>query len=174
VALSALPVFSRVEAATVSATETTIWELQARVAVARLERDLRLATTLGAPFARDTPLLHAASSQIVLVTRDMQSDAPVLVEWEIVGRSLMRRWGNCPEVVPTTFPHSLYRDSKTMLERVASGRSGFRFVTVVGDNESSLEPQHLGLVERVVVTVSEVTFDHELPGLLERNARLGR
>ncbi len=174
VALAALPVWSRVEGAALVAAENSIWGLQARVAVARLERDLRLATTVGAPFARDTPLLQAASTQVVLLTRDVGSDRLVLVEWELSGDNLMRRWGDCPQVEPTAFPHSLYRDSKTMLERVAAGRSGFRFVTVVGEVVNSWEPQDLGLVEWVGLTLGEAGSAHDVPGFLETQARLGR
>ena len=68
--------------------------------------------------------MQAGPFQLVLLERT-EEGVPILVEWEIVGRALMRRWGPCPTTAPTTFVHSLYLDHKTMLERVDPARSRF-------------------------------------------------
>ncbi|MBC7294520.1 MAG: hypothetical protein H5T84_10565 [Thermoleophilia bacterium] len=95
--------------------------LQAKVAAARFERDLRLASTQGCPFPVGGPLLAATPSQVVLLTRSQPGGQLELVEWEVVGQSLMRRRGPCPVEKPMVFPHSLYTDNKTMLEGVEPG-----------------------------------------------------
>jgi hypothetical protein len=104
---------------------------QSRVAVARLERDLRLGTAQGCPFAVAGPVLEAKAAQVVLLTRSGETGALALVEWEVVGGSLMRRRGSCPLVRPVSVPHSLFTDNKTMLEGLNSGACFHYFVSGV-------------------------------------------
>ena len=95
--------------------------IQSRVAIARLERDVRLASALGCAFVAETALLDAEAGQFVLLTRTVESGPPSLVEWEVVGSSLMRRKGPIPQTRPGAFSHSLYSDNKTMLEGLNPG-----------------------------------------------------
>ena len=101
-------------------TDSTIWFLQARVAIARFERDLRLAGAAGCRFPVAGPVLEASASQVVLLERDAEGMPPIVVEWEIVNGALMRRWRPCPQAEPDIFAHSAYSDNKTMLDGVSS------------------------------------------------------
>lgn len=126
-ALAVAPLWTSFQALGARETDQTIWALQGRVAAARLERDLRAATAEGCPFPVGGPVLQATTSQVVLLVRKAESPVPILVEWELVGNSLMRRWGPCPPERPLTYPHLLYTDSKTMLEGVRSATSAFGY-----------------------------------------------
>ncbi len=97
--------------------------VQSRVAVARLERDLRLSSAVGCRFATVGPILEASVSQVVFLEPCVAGPEPLLVEWEVSGGALMRRWGACPAVRPSAFGHSLYLDHKTMLEQLDVGGS---------------------------------------------------
>ncbi|OFW60568.1 MAG: hypothetical protein A2133_11950 [Actinobacteria bacterium RBG_16_64_13] len=105
------------------AADRTVGAVQGRVAVSRLERDLRLASAGGCPFAAAGPVLEASASQVVFLRRAATGSKPILVEWEVVGGSLMRRWGPCPDETPSTYPHSNFSDNKTMLENLGNGSS---------------------------------------------------
>ena len=133
-------------------TDQTIWFVQTRVAIARFERDLRQAGAARCPFAASSSILEATASQLVLLERTADGSPPVLVEWEIVKGSLMRRWGRCPERMPNVFSHSGYLDSKTMLEGV---RAGSRFAYHVGDREleSPVDPSELDSVDAVALVL---------------------
>ena len=74
--------------------------LQGRVAGARLERDLRTVTAEGCPFETGGPILQATPQQLVFLGRGTDADELRIVEWEIVGSRLMRRWGPCPSSRP--------------------------------------------------------------------------
>jgi hypothetical protein len=101
--------------------DRTVRLLQARVAVARFEHDLRLASAAVCPFLLSAPILEASPSQVVFLERPTAGAALILVEWEIVNGTLMRRRGTCPVARPVVFPHSLFVDHKTMLEGVKPG-----------------------------------------------------
>jgi hypothetical protein len=116
--------------------DETVWALQGRVAAARFERDLRLSGLGTCPFATAATVLQATAAQVVLLVTTSGSAAPLLVEWELVNDSLMRRWGTCPSMCPSTFGHSLYSDNKTMLENVDMSRS--RLSYQVGGNAAGL------------------------------------
>jgi Tfp pilus assembly protein PilW len=118
-AVAVAPLWLSLQKAGASESDQTVRLLQARVAVARFERDLRLAGAYGCPFRITAPILEASASQVVLLVRSADGAVPTLVEWEIVNGALMRRWGACPPTRPKTFAHSLFVDSKTMLEGVA-------------------------------------------------------
>ncbi len=120
-ALALAPVWSSWERTGDGEVERTIWFAQSRVAVARFERDVRLANAAECPFVAATAILEASPSQIVLVARGEKGERARLVEWEIAKGSLMRRWGMCPQQRPVAFTHSYYVDSKTMLANVLAG-----------------------------------------------------
>lgn len=99
--------------------DRTVRVEQARVAAARLEKDLRTGTAVGCPFVVSCPILQATPKQIVFLGTREGVEGLTLFEWEVAGSSLMRRWGPCPSSCPESFPHSLYADNKTMLEGLA-------------------------------------------------------
>lgn len=149
------PLWVTLEGAGASEADRTVQSLQGRVAVARFERDLRLASAAGCPFAVATPILEASTSQIVFLTRTTEESpgedgAPLLVEWEIAAGVLMRRWGSCPASRPLEYRHSLYLDHKTMLEDVGAG-SSFAYVV---DGEMTAGPisgEDLGAIGAVIL-----------------------
>ncbi len=124
-ALACAPLWISVQRVGVSAADRVIWSAQARVAAARLERDLRLAGVgldvgSGDTVALGGPLIFAASHQLVVVTRSPADGSAQLVEWEIAGGNVMRRrgpWQTSALASPTD--HSHYVDHKTMLENVS-------------------------------------------------------
>ena len=101
--------------------DRTIAVLQGRVATARLERDLRLATGGESPFFVVSAILEATPSQVVFLGHADGGPALDLVEWEFTEGRLMRRWGNCPAELPGVFTHSLFVDNKTVLEGLHQG-----------------------------------------------------
>lgn len=117
-AVAAAPLWLCIESAGAREGDRTVQWLQGRVAVARFERDLRLASAGRCLFKVTAPVLEATSDQVVFLERVTNVSPPMLVEWELVGDSLMRRWGDCPAVRPRSYRHSLFRDHKTMLEGV--------------------------------------------------------
>jgi hypothetical protein len=125
-----------------------VWYLQCRVALARFERDLRMSSAAGCPFSIAGSLLEATPSQLVFLRRREPGSTPLLVEWEIVKGSLMRRWGPCPQEIPRSFPHNLYADSKTMLDGVA-GKSCLRYFTDGTESELPVDPGTLPLLDSV-------------------------
>jgi type II secretory pathway pseudopilin PulG len=126
-ALRLAPVWLSFEALAAREGDATVWASQGRVAVARLEKDARLAGFDECSFQASSVVLQASSSQVVLLVKDPGSSVPILVEWEIASGALMRRWGPCPDIRPAVFPHSLYIDSKTMLDGVDTTRSAFAY-----------------------------------------------
>jgi hypothetical protein len=120
-ALAGLALWEGLDRTGAAASDGMIRLIQGRVAVARLSRDLRLASGQGCPFKTSGPLLEAERNQVVLLSKVSETGPLLLVEWEIVGGSLMRRKGDCPLRRPGTFPHSLFSDSKTMLEGLLPG-----------------------------------------------------
>jgi hypothetical protein len=168
--LAVLPLWGSWQRSAAAAVEDTVWSGQSRVAAGRLERDLRWASADGVPFALGGPLLYASASQLVIVTRKVDGSGPIIVEWELVGGALMRRWGPCPATKPVTFPHSLYLDNKTMLERVLCSRSAFTYGTLDGWTTGPLSEERLALVEQVVLR-AEATAEGQ-PGGADSSPRL--
>jgi hypothetical protein len=148
-ALAVGPLWATMQSAGVKATDDTIRLLQGRVATIRLERDLRLASAEDCHFAVGGPVLEASASQVVLLERAADGSALLMVEWELSGKSLMRRWGLCPLERPTAFRHSLFDDNKTMLEDVQSG-SAFSYV-VGGKVFGSVGTSSLESISAVVI-----------------------
>ena len=158
IAAAAAPLWLSLERTGSRETDKTVQSLQGRVAVARLERDLRLASAAGCPFSVTVPVLEASPSQVVFLERTGEDDAPILVEWEITNRALMRRWGFCPEVRPTDFRHSLFRDHKTMLEDIDPESS---FAYVLGDAvlPGPIPAEDLDAIEAVILDGDIVSDD---------------
>lgn len=117
----AAPLWLSVQSAGAREGDRTVKWLQGRVAAARFERDLRLASGAGCLFSLGAPVLEAAADQVVFLERAATGSEPMLVEWELTGGALMRRWGDCPAVRPPSYRHSLFRDHKTMLEGLQGG-----------------------------------------------------
>ena len=152
--LGLAPVWVSFQALGVSEGDATVWALQGKVAAARLEKDVRLAGFQTCAFPTGAAVLQATASQVVLLVSAPGSAAPILVEWELVNGSLMRRWGGCPAIRPSTFAHSLYPDSKTMLENVDTARSAFSY-RVAGRDAGTVQTTDLPLVDRVSLRVVE-------------------
>lgn len=152
VLLAALaPLWLALERAGAGDSDLTVCFVQGRVAVARLERDLRLAGAAGSSFPTTCALLQAGPKQVVFLER-AAGGPPSLIEWEIVGGALMRRTGRCPAGPPAAFAHSLYTDSKTMLERL-SGESRFAYQVNGTECAGPLGEEDLGLVDSVLMTL---------------------
>jgi prepilin-type N-terminal cleavage/methylation domain-containing protein len=149
------PLWFSLESAGARETDRTVHSLQGRVAVARLERDLRLASAAGCPFSVSAPILEASDSQVVFLLRTEAGGAPTLVEWEIVNGTLMRRWGVCPPLRPSVFKHTLYLDHKTMLENVAPG-SGFRYVVEGVPATEPILGEQLDAIEAVLLDARSI------------------
>jgi hypothetical protein len=153
-AIGVAPLWSSFQALGAREGDATIWALQGRVAAARLEKDLRLADLQGCPFRGANTVLQATPSQVVLLVADPGATAPLLVEWELVNGCLMRRWGVCPSTCPASFSHSLYSDSKTMLEDVDVARSGFLYLTAGHAAAAPVAAADLPLIDSVSVDVA--------------------
>lgn len=148
-ALGVAPLWTSSQSLAVAEGDETIWALQGRVAAARFEKDLRLATAAGAPFSTGSAVLQAGPLQVVLLVKSEEEQSPILVEWEIAGGALMRRWGPCPATVPPTFAHALYLDSKTMLEGVDASGSGFSYEVAWADAAAPVPGADLPHVDAV-------------------------
>lgn len=153
-ALGVAPVWVSFQSLGVREGDETIWALQGRVAGARLERDLRLVGLQHCPFATGAVVLQATVSQVVLLVSNPESAAPLLVEWEITGGSLMRRWGPCPATLPSTFSHSLYSDNKTMLENLDTSQSGFSYRVAGRSVACPVSTADLPLVDGLMVELA--------------------
>lgn len=122
-ALAIAPLWVAAQKVTVEGGDRVLATFQARTMVARLERDLRLASALGGGGLECAPLVQANGHHLVVVTRSAADATPEIVEWELVGGSLMRRRGPWVGVPAGGVSHSLYSDHKTMLENLATGGS---------------------------------------------------
>jgi hypothetical protein len=118
--LALAPLVTALQAAGTREADRTITVLQGRVAVARLERDLRMASAGRSSFAVEGPVLEATAKQIVFLGVTGAHTGVSVIEWEIVGSTLMRRWAPCPTAKPLSLAHGLYTDNKSMLEALDS------------------------------------------------------
>ena len=169
----AAPLWVSVERAGAREGDRTVQWLQGRVAVARLERDLRLASAGGCLFPVDGPILEATTGQVVFLGRTYADAAPILVEWELVGGALMRRWGDCPAGRPISYRHALFRDNKTMLEGVRAG-SAFTYLVDGTEIVGPLDESDLASVEAVVLTMRADVAGEMGSVSVETTARVGR
>lgn len=154
-------------------TDRTVRSLQGRVAGARLERDLRLASAAGCPFSVSSPILEASASQVVFLERGSADGTPTLVEWEIVNGALMRRWGNCPAIWPSVYKHALFLDHKTMLEDVAPG-SSFKYMVGGMLTPAPIPRERLDTIDAVVLDVRSVPVGGEAAVQVRTAARVAR
>jgi type II secretory pathway pseudopilin PulG len=148
-AIAVAPLWTTSQSLAASEADASIWALQGRVAVARFEKDARQAGAHGATFAAASAVLEATTSRVVLLVQSDAAPAPLLVEWELVNGSLMRRWGWCPATLPSSFNHSLFRDSKTMLERVDMALSRFSYEVARTEVSAPIVLADLPLVDRI-------------------------
>ena len=147
--------------------------LQARVAVARLERDLRLATAGGCPFSTIEAVLEATPAQVVFLRRDADDGDLTIVEWEVSSGRLMRRWGWCPASRPATYENGLYIDHKTMLEEVNDG-SGFCYSVRGQVRQGPIPAQELSLIDAVTMRLGVRADNGTWSSGLSTTARVGR
>ena len=173
IALGLAPVWVSFQSLGVKEGDETVWALQGRVAVARLEKDVRLSGSQSCAFPTAGTVLQATAAQVVLLVSSPGSTAPILVEWELVNGSLMRRWGACPAGRPSTFPHSLYPDSKTMLEDVDTTQSGFSYL-VAGRDAAVVAASDLPLISGVSLRIVEHGQGAGGPVSVAASAWLGR
>ena len=174
-AVAVAPVWASVQGRSVRDGDGAISLLQGRVAASRMERDLRLATARSCVFAVDGPILQGSASQVVFLTAGSAGEPPAIVEWEITGGALMRRKGACPAAPPTTFPHSLYSDNKTMLEGVSAGAC-FSYDVDGLDVGAPVPLEDLPLIDRVMLKAEHsVPWDPKgVKSLLSVRASVGR
>ncbi|MGI5939529.1 MAG: prepilin-type N-terminal cleavage/methylation domain-containing protein [Thermoleophilia bacterium] len=149
-AVAIAPLMTSLQSVGVEQTDRSIQALQARVAFARFERDLRLAGGGDCPFPTSGALLEAMPSQVVFVVPTPVESAPILVEWEIAGSRLMRRSGPCPRTHPGLFVPGLFSDNKTMLEGVGAG-SGFSYRIGSRVLEPPLTAQERAVVDTIAL-----------------------
>ncbi|MCE5253806.1 MAG: prepilin-type N-terminal cleavage/methylation domain-containing protein [Actinomycetia bacterium] len=173
VAVAVAPLWASLEDVGADETDRTVQSLQGRVAIARFERDLRLASAAGCPFAVQGPVLEASGNQVVFLERTGDDGVATLVEWEIVNGALMRRWGPCPVTRPLVHGHSLYVDHKTMLDDVAAG-SVFAYVVGGVPATGPVSGQDLDRIEAVVLD-ARVVSEEAGPGVkVSTTARVAR
>lgn len=152
-ALAVCPLWTQMNEAAANRTDLSVAMVQSRVAIARLERDLRLSSAADCRFTCTGPILEASVDQVVFLESAGTGLAPLLVEWELNGGALMRRRGACPAVRPGTFGHMIYADHKTMLEQLEAGGT-FRYVVdgmVVG---GPVAASALAEIEAVILDAS--------------------
>lgn len=171
--LGTSPLLLAVQGAGVKEADRTIVMLQGRVAAFRLERDLRSASAGGSEFTTDGAVLEATPRQVVFLSRVPHTESLCIVEWEIVGTSLMRRWGPCPDMRPGHFSHSLYVDNKTMLEGLAEDA---HFVYWTGGQrlEESVSSDNLVFIERVSLQGSGRDSEGKWPWAVSAAGWIGR
>ena len=147
--------------------------MQARVAIARLERDLRLATAGGCKFTTNEAVLEATPTQVVFLCRGVDDGGLQIVEWEVSQGRVMRRWGWCPASRPATYANPLYIDHKTMLEEIAEG-SGFCYSVCGSLRPGPIPAEELSLIDGVTMRLSVVGDAGTWSGGLSTTAQVGR
>jgi prepilin-type N-terminal cleavage/methylation domain-containing protein len=172
-AAATMPLWVSLQKSGVREADRTIHLLQQRVAVARLEGDLRLASGQGCRFVTTGPILDASGSQVVFLRPAPDESGPIIVEWEIVRGSLMRRWTDCPADRPATYRHSLYADNKTMLEEVGDA-TVFGYVVNGALRDGPIAPSDLASIEAVVLEQDPGGDTASAPIRMTATARVGR
>jgi prepilin-type N-terminal cleavage/methylation domain-containing protein len=172
-ALAVAPLWMSLQGGSAREGDQTLRFLQGRVAASRFERDLRLASAADCPFPLTAPIVEATGSRVVFVTRPVNGVDSIMVEWEIVRGSLMRRWGPCPSTRMVALAGSVYRDNKTMLEGVRS-ESSFSYVV---DGTSLVAPSSeadLAAIEKVVLDLRAGSTGARSAVRVVSEARVGR
>ena len=172
-AMAVAPLWLSLQTTGVREGDQTLRLLQARVAVARFERDFRLASAAGCPFSLSSPILEASSSQVVFLQRPTVGAAPILVEWEIVNGTLMRRRGPCPAARPSVFSHSLFVDHKTMLEGVIPG-SVLVYFTGSAPVDAPADVIDLTSIDRIMLELQTAAEGANAPVHATARGRVGR
>jgi hypothetical protein len=167
------PFVISLQKAGVSVADRTVSVTQGRVAAARLEMDLRMASSGDSRFAVEGPVLEATAKQLVLLGRAGAGSGPCVIEWEIAGSSLMRRWGPCPEYLPAVFAHSLYSDHKSMLEGLSSN-SHFSYEVAGALVSGTVTKRELAWVQAVVLATDGRDSAGEWRSQLRTRGRVGR
>jgi hypothetical protein len=170
--LGVAPLVTSLQAGGTREVDRTVVTLQGRVAVARLERDLRMATALGSYFGVDGAVLEATQRQVVFLGRTGGGSGLCLIEWEVVGATIMRRWGPCPARRPISFAHSAYVDNKSMLEGLA-GDACFSYIVNGSMRAGALPESELAGVQYVVLRGSGHDMRGEWPSAIRATARVG-
>ena len=172
-ALAVAPLWVSLQTGSAREGDQTVRLLQERVAASRFERDLRLASAAGCPFDLSAPIVEAKRSRVVLVTQARSGSAPIVVEWEIVNGSLMRRWGACPPTRAAALAGTAYRDNKTMLEGV---QSGSLFTYIVGGDVAAAPATdaELASIEGVVLDLRAKSEGARASVRVVSTARVGR
>jgi prepilin-type N-terminal cleavage/methylation domain-containing protein len=172
VAAAALSLFTGLERTEAGDADRMILLTQSRVAVGRLERDLRLGTAQGCAFSVAGPLLEGQQNEVVLLTRSAEGGL-TLVEWEVTGSSLMRRKGPCPVVRPPVITHNLYNDNKTMLENMRSD-AAFHYFAYGAEVEAPVAPEHLPFIDEVRLSGRAAVPGASLTVKVVAGCRVGR
>ena len=171
--MAVAPLLTSLQARGVEEADRSVQVLQARVAIARFERDLRLASAERCAFAVDGPVLDAGTSRVVLLVRSDDGSAPILVEWEVSGSSLMRRWGPCPASRPTSVTTSLFVDHKTMLAGVTPA-SRFTFYAGAEELPTPVTAAKAAQVDRVLLDLRIAPSGSSYSQSVRSLARVGR
>jgi prepilin-type N-terminal cleavage/methylation domain-containing protein len=149
IAMTVSTVWISTQRSQVEAADRVSARLMTRVVAARFEKDLRHATIEGCGTAITGSLLRAESQEVVMLSIAGGHD-PELVEWEVVGGSLMRRHGPWTGLVPPRSQHHAYTSNKTMLEGVGPS-TGFAY-GVTGLEVPQVADGDLRLVTRVYLS----------------------
>ncbi len=171
--LAVLPLMLSLQKAGVDEADRSIQTAQARVAIARFERDTRTAAAAGCPFPIPGVIVEAAAKRLVMLVPREADAPPLLVAWEISGSNLMRRKGLCPAEPPAWFGNSLFFDHKTMLEGVRSGSS---FTYMMGGQaiEPPLTPVESAAVDAVLLELRIAPNGREGVSEFTSTGRVGR
>lgn len=172
-ALAVSPLWVSLQRTSVSAGDQTLRLLQERVAVSRFERDMRLASAADCPFELSAPIVEATKSRVVIVAPAAVDQTPIVVEWEIVGGTLMRRWGDCPSNRTLALAGSVYRDNKTMLEGVQKG-SAFSYLVDGTVLPVPAREAELAAIQTVVLDLRAKGDGARSPVRVAAEARVGR
>jgi len=124
--------------------------MQSRVAAARLERDLRLATAEGCAGVENGLIVAARPTEIIFVSRCAADGGLELVEWELIGGSLMRRRLPWPGELPVPLGHAAFSDHKTMLDGVVAA-PGFRYFSGAHELPTLVPSEFRALIDTVEV-----------------------
>ena len=172
-ALAVAPLLTSLQRTGVEQADRSVQAVQARVAFGRFERDMRLAGGSGCPFPTSGALLEAGVSRVILLVPSEVDSTPIIVEWEITGSNLMRRWGPCPSTRPGVFTTSLFVDNKTMLEGV---RTGSHLSYLIGERivVAPLARAELAAVDKVVLELWAAPSGLSSPAIIRTTGRVGR
>jgi hypothetical protein len=125
------------------------------------------------PFPAAGPVLGAGPSKVIVLVAVEAGQPPVLVEWELTGASLMRRWGPCTSARPELLGTSLFVDHKTMLEGVLDG-SRFGFFLGYQEMDHPLALDELARLDRIELELVTAPLGQGEQSRISTAARVGR